>query len=55
MLCAVAADQVHLAIDCGGSFVHADARLRRIVETPGNPSWPVIAVFRRRAIKRGSS
>ena len=54
MLCAVAADPMHLAIECGGSFVHADARLRKIVETPGNPGWPIVAVFRRRTPKRRS-
>lgn len=48
MLCAVAADQFHLAIECGGSFVHADAGLGRVVETPGAPTWPVVATYRRR-------
>lgn len=51
LLCAIAHDQMHLAIDCGASFVHADARLRRIVETPGEPTWPVIAAFRPRKSK----
>lgn len=49
MLCSVAADQLHLAISCGGSFVHADARLGRIVETPGAPPWPVVSTHRRRS------
>lgn len=49
LLCAPAADQLHLAVDCGGSFIHADAKLRRVVETPGEPTWPIIAVFRRRS------
>jgi cell wall-associated NlpC family hydrolase len=48
LLCAIGRDQVHLAIDCGGSFVHADARLRKVVETPGQPAWPIIAAFRGR-------
>lgn len=48
LLCAAAADQIHLAIDCGGSFVHADAKLRAVVETPGEPKWPVVAVYRLR-------
>lgn len=55
LLCAIAPDQLHLAISCGASFVHADARLRRIVETPGDPPWPVIGAFRRRAGKPKSS
>lgn len=48
ILCTVSDDQMHLAIDCGGSFIHADARLRQVVETPGEPGWPVVGVFRRR-------
>lgn len=55
LLCAVAPNQMHLAINCGVSFVHADARLRKVVETPGGPGWPVLANFRRRTIKRRSS
>lgn len=54
LLCTVAADQLHLAINCGATFVHADARLRRVVETPGSPPWPVVAAFRRRASKQKS-
>lgn len=46
LVCAVARDQAHLAVWCGASFVHADARLRRVVETPGDPRWPIEAVFR---------
>lgn len=46
LLCSVTQDQLHLVIDCGASFIHADARLRRVVETPGQPAWPVIAAFR---------
>lgn len=49
MLCQVAPDQLHLAINCGSSFVHADAGIGRIVETPGTPPWPIIATYRRRA------
>ena len=45
-LCQVSQRQAHLSICCGQSFVHADARLRRVVETPGRPPWPVIAAFR---------
>lgn len=48
LLCRVAPDQSHLAISCGASFVHADAALKRVVETPGAPQWPVEAAYRRR-------
>lgn len=54
LLCSVSSDQLHLAISCGDSFVHADSRLRRIVETPGRPHWPVIAAYRQRAAKAKS-
>jgi len=49
LLCPVRDDQVHLVIDCGESFVHADSRFRRVVETPGSPDWPIGSVFRLRA------
>lgn len=49
LLCPVSDDQIHLAIECDGSFVHADSRLRRVVETPGSPDWPIGGVFRLRA------
>ena len=29
-----------------GGFVHADAQLRRVVERPGEPPWPVIGIWR---------
>lgn len=34
--------QLHLGIWTGTSMIHADARLRRVVEMPGRPDWPVI-------------
>ncbi len=37
--------QHHLAIRTDRGFVHADAGLRRVVETPGEPPWPTVAVF----------
>ena len=46
LLCAIRADRAHLAIHCGESFVHADAGRRRVVERPGDPPWPLRAVFR---------
>lgn len=48
LLCRIADDQLHLAISCGDSFIHADASLRKIVETPGAPLWPVETIYRRR-------
>jgi hypothetical protein len=44
-----AADQLHLGILTERGFVHADARLRRVVETPGRPRLPVAAIYRLRA------
>lgn len=54
MLLDVAAGQLHLAVstDCG--FVHADARLGKIVETPGEPAWPLCGVWRRRSRRRAA-
>lgn len=49
LLCRISPNQSHLAIFCGKSIVHADARLRRVVERPGSCPWPIIAVFRSRA------
>ena len=48
MLLSVASDQLHLAVRTENGFVHADAGLRRVVHTPGDPPWPVIGVYRRR-------
>ena len=47
-----AGDQFHLGILTRHGFVHADARLRRVVETPGVPEWPAEAIFR---LRPGSS
>lgn len=40
--------QYHLAIRTAQGFVHADAGLRRVVETPGAPRWAVIGAWRAR-------
>lgn len=48
MLMQVADDQIHLAVRTSAGFVHAHARIGRVVETPGEPEWPVLAVYRRR-------
>src|SRR4051812_14680355 len=46
IVCRPARDQYHLLVCVGGAFVHADARLRRIVERPMPPPWPVAGVWR---------
>lgn len=38
--------QFHLIICTASGFIHADAALRRIVERPGPPPWPVIGRWR---------
>jgi len=53
LLLSVAPDQYHLAILTEAGFVHADAGLRKVVETPGEPPWSLVAAFRRRIRKRG--
>lgn len=42
-------EQLHLGIWTGTTLVHADAGLRRVVERPGVPPWPVAGIWRRRA------
>jgi murein DD-endopeptidase / murein LD-carboxypeptidase len=51
MLMQPARDQLHFGVRIDKGFVHADARLRRVVETPGMPAWPVLGIYR----KLGSS
>lgn len=48
LLLSVGPEQFHLAVLTALGFVHSDARLARVVETPGAPHWPVIATYRRR-------
>ncbi len=42
LLMASGPGQLHLGIATDVGFVHADAGLRRVVERPGAPPWPVI-------------
>lgn len=49
LLLQVACDQLHLAIRTSAGFVHAHARVGRVVETPGAPEWPLLAAYRRLA------
>jgi len=44
----VASDQQHLAVWTIDGFVHADACLGLVVETPGLPKWTIVGAFRRR-------
>ena len=37
--------QCHLAVMTEAGFVHADAGIGRVVETPGVLPWPVLAVW----------
>jgi hypothetical protein len=48
MLLAAAEDQLHLAVRTEQGFVHAHAGIRRVVETPGEPVWPLLGVYRKR-------
>jgi hypothetical protein len=48
LLFEISSEQCHLGVNCGRSFVHADALLRRVVETPMPPRWPVAATYRGR-------
>lgn len=49
LLFRVAPEQLHLAVSSGDGFVHADAAIGRVVETPGPAPWPLISVHRWRA------
>jgi hypothetical protein len=46
MLLQPGAAQLHLGLWTGTSLIHADAGLRRVVETPGVPRWPVMGLWR---------
>ena len=48
MLLAAGERQMHLAVKTRAGFVHAHAGIRRVVETPGDPQWPLVGVYRRR-------
>jgi hypothetical protein len=48
MLMQVSDDQLHLGVRTAAGFVHAHAHLRRVVETPGLPEWPLLGAYRKR-------
>lgn len=54
LLFELAPDQLHLAVCCGASIVHADAAIGRVVETPGLPWFPISA-HRQRDLNGSSS
>ena len=39
--------QLHLGVWTGEGLVHADAGLRRVVERPGAPQWPIVSIWRK--------
>ena len=38
--------QLHLALVTDLGYLHADARLRRVVEAPGPVPWPTLSAWR---------
>lgn len=49
LLFTIGAEQIHLGVSCGATFVHSDASLRQVVERPlGDCSW-ARAAFRKRS------
>jgi cell wall-associated NlpC family hydrolase len=46
LLVQAAPGQHHFLVLLKNGFVHADARLGRVVETPGAVGWPVLAAWR---------
>ena len=48
MLLLAGEDQPHLAVRTENGFVHAHSGIRRVVETPGVPNWPLLGAYRKR-------
>jgi hypothetical protein len=46
VLMATGPGQLHFGVWTGEGLVHADAGLRRVVERPGVPPWPVLGMWR---------
>jgi len=46
LLLRVDATQLHVAVRTADGIVHADMGLRRVVERPGAPDWPIVAAWR---------
>ena len=49
MLLQVGEEQPHLGVRTERGFIHAHAGIRRVVETPGMPEWPLLGVYRKRS------
>lgn len=52
LLLEVAKEQLHFAVRTSHGLVHAHMGLRRVTETPGPPTWRVLAAYRRRVRRR---
>lgn len=52
ILMCLGGEQLHLAVRTAHGFVHAHCGIRRVVETPGAPAWPILGVYRRRVRAR---
>ena len=46
LVCRTGPAQLHLVVAVGGTFVHADAGLRRVVERPFPAPWPIESIWR---------
>ncbi|WP_324750787.1 peptidoglycan endopeptidase [Sphingomonas sp. LY54] len=46
LLVCIGSGQHHFVVLVDGGFVHADIRMRRVVERPGAVPWPVLAAWR---------
>ena len=47
LVCETGPAQFHIVVRAWSSFIHADAGLRRVVERPGEPPWPVLGSWRK--------
>lgn len=54
LLLRIDSTQLHLAIRTPDGIVHADAGLRKIVERPGPPAWPLLSAWRQTASTKGT-
>jgi len=48
MVLEVTVEQLHLAVRTEQGFVHANAGIGRVVETPGMPEWRLLGIYRKR-------
>jgi len=42
-------EQLHMAVVTESGFVHAHAGIGHVVESPGQPEWPVLGIWRMRS------